>query len=133
MVPHYLVVLEQISDIVIVDASSPSRVVVLKLTVPFDRAHSFKAARKRKVDRYEKIALDIQKKGFNMPNCPLEVGCKGVKYATSRATIASMGKIKDVEQFSCTLDKIALVPLGSHPLWGSRKSQTVVHGNFISP
>ena len=76
--PHYLAASDQIPDIVILDKSStPSKGVLLELTVPFDSATSFEAARKRKVDRYERLELDIKEKGFNVLNCPLEVGCRG--------------------------------------------------------
>ena len=71
---------------------------------------------------------------FTVLNCPLEIGCGGVINARSRgvlATIASMGKIKDVKNYSRTVSKIAL--LGSYRIWVSRNSQTFVGGNFISP
>ena len=64
-----------VPDIVIVDKSStPSKVILLELSVPFDSATSFEAARSRKVDRYERLALDIKEKGFNVLNCPLKWG-----------------------------------------------------------
>ena len=78
-------------------SSSPNRVVLLELTVPFGSANAFEAARLIKVDRYERIAQDIEEKGFNVLNCPLEIGCRGVISARNRgvlATIASLGKIK---------------------------------------
>ena len=132
--PHYLAATEQLPDIVILDkSSSPNRVVLLELTVPFDSAHAFEAARLRKVDRYERIAQDIEEKGFNVLNCPLEIGCRGVISARNRgvlATVASLGKIKDVKNLTRTIGKIAL--LGSHRIWLARKSQTFVGGNFIS-
>ena len=134
-VPHYLAASEQIPDIVIVDKSStPSKVVLLELTVPFDSATSFEAARSRKVDRYERLALDIKGKGFNVLNCPLEVGCRGVINTRNRgvlATLASMGKIKDVKNLCRTVGKIAL--LASYRIWLSRRSETFSGGNFISP
>ena len=132
-VPHYLAVTGQMPDIVIVDKSvSPRKVVLLELTSPFDSAHGFEEARKRKVDRYERLALDIEEKGLSVWNCPLEVGCRGVISARNSsvlASLASMCKIKDFKNFRRTLGKIAL--LGSHLIWISRKSQTFVGGSFI--
>ena len=134
-VPHYLAVTEQIPDIVIVDKSStPNKVVLLELTVPFDSAHLFEAARDRKVARYERLALEIKEKGCTVLNCPLEIGCRGVINARNRgvlATLAGMGNIKDVKNLSRTVGKIAL--LGSHRIWVSRNSQTFVGGKFILP
>ena len=54
----------------------PHRVVLLEMTVPYDSAHNFKEARKRKVDRYCRLAMDIEKHGFSVWNCPLEVDCR---------------------------------------------------------
>ena len=134
-VPHYLAVTEQMPDSVIVDKSvSPHKVVLLELTCSFDSAHGFEEARKRKVDRYERLALDIEQKGLSVWNCPLEVGCRGVISARNSgvlASLASMCKIKDFKNFRRTLGKIAL--LGSHRIWISRKSQTFVGGSFIQP
>ena len=135
--PHYLAATEQLPDIVILDkSSSPNGVVLLELTVTFCSAHAFEAARLIKVDRYERIAQDIEEKGFNVLNCPLEIGCRGVISARNRgvlATIASLGKIKkikDVKNLTRTVGKIAL--LGSHRIWLARKSQTFVAGNIIT-
>ena len=100
----------------------------------FDSAHGFEEARKRKVDRYERLSLDIEQKGLSVWNCPLEVGCRGVISARNcgvLASLANMCKIKDFKNFLRTLGKIAL--LGSHRIWISRKSQTFVGGSFIQP
>ena len=67
-VPHSLAVTGQQPDIVIIDESvTPTKVVLLELTCPFDSAGGFEAARLRKVQRYERLTLDIQ-----------EVGSRGV-------------------------------------------------------
>ena len=99
-----------------------------------DSAHGFEEAQKRKVDRYERLAIDIEEKWFSVWNCPLEVGCRGVIAARNcgvLATLATMCKVKDFKIFRRTLGKIAL--LGSHRIWISRKSQAFVGGNFILP
>ena len=134
-VPHYLAVTEQMPDIVIVDKSVlPSMVVLLEITVPFDTGHGFEEARKRKVDRYCRLANDIKEKGYSVWNCPLEVGCRGVINARNcgvLATLAKMCGVRDYKNLRRTIGKIAL--LGSHRIWMSRKSQTFVGGNYIQP
>ena len=108
--------------------------VLLELTCPFDSDGGFEAARKRKVDRYERLTLDIEAKGMVCLNCPLEVGSRGVisdRNSGVLAMIASMCKIRDVKNLKRTVGKIAL--LGSYRIWISRKSQTWVGGNFIQP
>ena len=112
----------------------PNRVVLSELTVPWDSARQIEAARKRKVERYERLELDIKEKGLIVDNCPLEVGARGVITARNSgvlAMICNMFKIRDFKKFRSTLGKIAL--LGSHRVWVSRKSQTFVGGNFIQP
>ena len=134
-VPHYLAVTEQMPDIVIVDKSVvPHKVVLLEMTVPFDSAHNFEEARKRKVDRYCRLAMEIEEQGFSVWNCPLEVGCRGVINARNcgvLATLAKMCGVRDYKNLRRTIGKIAL--LGSHRVWISRKSQTFVGGNYIQP
>ena len=94
----------------IVDKSStPNKVVLLELTVPFDSAHLFEAARDRKVQWYERLALEIKEKGCTVLNCPLDIGCSRMINARNRgvmATLAGMGNIKDVKNLSRTV-KIA--------------------------
>ena len=119
----------------IVDKSStPNKVVRLELTVPFDSTHLFEAARDRKVQRYERLTLEIKEKGCTVLNCPLEIRCRGVINARNRgvmAKIAGMANIKDVKNLRRTVGKIAL--LGSHRIWVGRNSQTFVGGKFILP
>ena len=133
--PHSLAVTGQEPDIVIIDESvTPTKVVLPELTCPFDSAGGFEAARKRKVDRYERLTLDIEAKGMVCINCPLEVGSRGViseRNSGVLAMIASMCKIRDVKNLKRTVSKIAL--LGSYRIWISRKSQSWVGGNLIGP
>ena len=70
---------EQIPDLVIIDRSrTPTKVVLLELTVPWDSSNSFQAALERKTARYERLAGDLRDKGYTTLNIPLEVGCRGV-------------------------------------------------------
>ena len=70
-VPPELTLTNQIPDLVIIDRSvTPAKVVLLELTVPWDAASSFKAACDRKLARYERLALDIEEKGYSVANMP---------------------------------------------------------------
>jgi hypothetical protein len=68
-----LVLTGQVPDIVIDDkSSSPHKIILLELTCPWDTAA--KNAESRKTLRYERLTLDLEEKGFEVLNMPLEVG-----------------------------------------------------------
>ena len=98
--PHYLAVTEQMPDIVIINKSvSPSMVFLLELTVPFQTSHCFEEARKRKVDRYYRLAHEIKEQGFSVWNFPLEVGCRGVISARNCGVLATLANMCRVRGF----------------------------------
>ena len=49
----------------------------LELTCVWDSSTSFQAAMDRKMERYERLALDIEEKGYSVFNWPFEVGVSG--------------------------------------------------------
>ena len=53
---------------------SSKRVYLLELTCVWDSSTSFQAAMDRKMDRYERLGLDIEEKGYHVYNWPFEVG-----------------------------------------------------------
>ena len=104
------------------------------MNVPWDSARVIDDARKRKVERYERLELDIKEKWLAVDYCPLELEARGVINARNSGVptmLTKMFKFRNFKKFRSTLGKIAL--LGSHRVWLSRKSQTFVGGNFIQP
>ena len=133
-VPPDLVATGQMPDIVLLDKSK-KLIVLLELTVPFDSSlRSFKEAELFKLDRYERLTLDLKAQGYNALNMPLEIGSRGVITArnhTVLATVCGMCGIKNVKTFRRTLGKIAL--LGSHRIYLARKSSEWSGGDLIKP
>ena len=133
-VPPDMALTGQVPDLVLVDKSvTPTRVVLLELTVPWDSANSFKAALDRKTDRYERLTEDLKLAGYNTLNLPLEIGCRGLvnsRNTSVLASICSMVGIRGFQKLRGTLGKIAL--LGSYRIWLARKSQEWSPGELIS-
>ena len=123
-VPPDLVLTEQIPDLVIIDRSvMPAKVVLLELTVPWDTASSFEAALDRKTAWYERLALDLEERGFLVSNMPLEIGCRGVidkRNSLVLETICNLFNIRAHQRLKGALGRIAL--LGSYRIYLARKS-----------
>ena len=133
-VPPDLALTEQVPDLVMIDWSvTPTRVVLLELTVPWDSTSSFKAALDRKLDRYERLTEDLKSRGYNTLNMPLEIGCRGVVDSRNSgvlAAVCSMVGIRGFKKLRGTLARLAL--LGSYRIWLARKSQDWSPGELIS-
>ena len=133
-VPPDLALTEQIPDLVIIDRwMSPAKVVLLELTVPWDSANSFKAALDRKTARYERLALDLEERGFAVSNMPLEVGCRGVidkRNLLVLETICNMFNIRAHQKLKGALGRIAL--LGSYRIYLARRSSEWSGGELIT-
>ena len=56
--------------------SQPAKIYIIELTCPWDTKQSFQAAVDRKLSRYERLALDLEEKGYTVFNWPLEVGVR---------------------------------------------------------
>ena len=100
----------------------------------FDRATNIEAARQRKKARYEYLATDIESKGFNCENRPLEVGVRGYISPRNRETlfhIAHICNVKRPRQFLQRIGKTAI--LGSYQIFLVRKSQEWSPGGLIIP
>ena len=114
----------QIPDLVIIDRSvMPAKVVLLELTVPWDTASSFEAALDRKTAWYERLALDLEERGFLVSNMPLEIGCRGVidkRNSLVLETICNLFNIRAHQRLKGALGRIAL--LGSYRIYLARKS-----------
>ena len=133
-VPSDLVATGQIPDIVLLDRTKKT-IVLLELTCPFDSsASSFKAALDRKTIRYCRLALDCEGLGYTAHNTPLEIGARGVITARNHAVlamVASICKIRDLKKFRRTLGKIALV--ASHRIYLARNSSEWSSSQLVQP
>ena len=131
--PPDLALTEQIPDLVIIDKSgATTKVVLLELTVPWDSSNSFQAALERKTARYERLADDLQRKGYSTHNLPLEVGCRGVINSRNHGVLGNLAAIvgiRGLQKLRGTLGRIAL--LGSYRIWLARNSQEWSPGELI--
>ena len=131
--PPDMVLTEQIPDLVIIDKSeTPTKVMLVELTVPWDSSNSFQAALERKTARYERLAGDLREGGYNTLNLPLEIGCRGVINARNSLvmeTICNIIKIPSKQKLKGALGRIALQ--GSYRIWLARRSQEWSGGELI--
>ena len=122
-------------DLVILDRScSPQQVIMVELTMTFDRLSNIEAARDRKKARYEYLAADIEARGYKCVNRPLEVGVRGYISPRNRETlffIAHMCKVKRPRELIQRIGKTAV--LGSYQIYLARKSQEWSPGGLITP
>ena len=89
--------------------------------------------RDRKLARYERLALDIEEKGYSVANMPLEIGCRGVidkRSALVLETICNLVGIKALQKLKGALSRIAL--LGSYRIFLARRSPEWSGGELIS-
>ena len=120
-------------DLVLVDRSStPARVDLVELTVPWDSGAE--GARLRKEVRYSSLVQDIKEKGFQCFHTTLEVGVRGHITPRNKSTLTwlcSLAKDKKVSKFVSTTSKLAL--LGSYSVWAARRSPDWSPGNLLKP
>jgi hypothetical protein len=118
-------------DLVMIDRSAtPTRVMLLELTVPWDSTNSFKDALDRKYKRYERLTEDLKSHG----NMPLEIGCRGVVDSQNSGVLAAvclMVGIRGFKKLQGALARMAL--LASYRIWLARRSQEWSSGELISP
>ena len=121
---------EQVPDLVMIDRSAtPTRVMLLELTVPWDSTSSFKDALDRKYKRYERLTEDLKSHG----NMPLEIGCRGVVDSRNSSVLAAvclMVGIRGFKKVQGALSKMAM--LGSYRIWLARRSQEWSSEELIS-
>ena len=120
-------------DLVVIDESSmPKRVYLLELTCVWDSSTSFQAAMDRKMDRYERLGLDIEEKGYHVYNWPFEVGVRGCLNKRNNVlleTCCNIFNIKAHQKLKSSLAKISL--LASHRIFLARRSVEWTGGNYI--
>ena len=64
----------------------------------FDRTTNIEAVRDRKKARYEYLATDIEEKGYNCMNSPLEVGVRGYIIPRNRATLIFLAHLCNLKR-----------------------------------
>ena len=95
---------------------------------------SFQSAVDRKLERYERLALDIEENGYTVFNWPFEIGVRGTlnkRNSTLLETCYNLLKIRAHQRLKSSLSKIALL-LASHRIYLARKSPDWVGGELIS-
>ena len=132
-IPPNIVTTTQRPDLVIVDKSTvPSSVILVELTIPFTR--NIGAANKRKRDRYEFLAADIEEVGFKCMNMPLEIFSRGHITSQNRETllyICRKFKIAKFQQVIKNCSKLAL--LGSYTIFNARSANEWSGSGYLKP
>ena len=87
-------------DIVIVMKNcSPQKVILLELTVPWDRKSNIASAFQRKEARYETLAMDIEAKGFECLNLPHQVGTRGLISQRDRNVLLQLCSLFNIRKW----------------------------------
>ena len=105
----------------------------MEFTCVWDSGTSFQSAMDRKMERYERLALDIKEKGYSVFNWPFEVGVRGFLNARNNVlleTCCNLFNIKAHQKLKSSLSRIAL--LASHRIFLARKSVDWTGGDLIS-
>ena len=85
---------EQKPDLVVVMRNPEiKKVLLIELTSPWDCQSNFKAAFDRKTARYAQLALDLEDKGWNVSNLPIEIGTRGSVDKHNAANIETISNL----------------------------------------
>ena len=106
----------------------------MELTVPWDTSTNMAAALKRKTERYEDLAAEINGNGFKCSNIPLEIGTRGVVNTRNKAVLTQLCHAVKVTKVSAVIkncSKLAL--LGSYSIWNARYSMDWSGGGYLKP
>ena len=133
-VPPDLCQTSQKPDLLVLDKRyQPAKIYIIELTCPWDSKQAFQAAVDRKLSRYERLALDLEEKGYTVFSWPFEVGVRGSldkRNSVLLETICNTFNIKAHKKLKRDLSKIALV--ASHRIYLARASTDWVGGDFIT-
>ena len=129
--PSDIILTSSKPDLVIVDRStSPTRVDLVELTIPWDSGAE--GARARKEVRYASLVEDIKEKGYSCSHTTLEVGVRGHINPRNKSTLTwlcSLARERKTSKFISTVSKLAL--LGSYSVWVARRSPDRTAGNLL--
>ena len=114
-IPQEMVVTSSLTDLVIVDTSTPVKTVYLfELTVCFEQTDNIQSAHQRKMDRYSSLSADIEERGYSCKNIH-EVGSRGHR-TTSLSSLSFL---------NCAPSKVL-------PKHFKKKSSVLIWNLFIS-
>ena len=132
-IPPDVAMTAQKPDLVIIDQNA-KEVKLVELTVPWDTSTNMAAALKRKTERYEDLAAEINGNGFKCSNIPLEIGTRGVVNTRNKAVLTQLCHAVKVTKVSAVIkncSKLAL--LGSYSIWNARYSMDWSGGGYLKP
>ena len=132
-IPPEIMVTTSRPDIVIIDRNtSPTRVLLVELTVPFSR--NIDAANARKRARYEFLESDITEAGYKCSNIPLEIGSRGYITSRNRETLLYLCHTFGIRKFQQVIrncSKLAL--LGSYAIYLARNAPDWSGSGLLKP
>ena len=88
-IPPDVAMTAQKPDLVIINQNA-KEVKLVELTVPWDTSTNMAAALKRKTERYEDLAAEINGNGYKCFNIPLEIGTRGVVNSRNKAVLTQL-------------------------------------------
>ena len=112
--------------------AAPQKVYLVELTMTWDTVANTEAARTRKHARYEHLTTDIQERGYQCSNIPLEVGVRGYLSPRNRETIMFLCHICGVKRPKELIKKAGKISLlGSYQIFLARHSQDWTSGGLL--
>ena len=119
-------------DIVLIDNCSRT-VWLFELTVSFES--NMEAANKRKKERYESLAADIEDENFKCNNMPFEIGSRGHISLANKSTLVLMHQLcqprTKLSQFIKNISKVSL--LASYAIYLSRNESNWTSVDLLRP
>ena len=119
-------------DLVLVDIGQRT-VWLLELTCSFES--NFEAANKRKKERYEGLATDIEDSGYKCNNLPFEIGSRGYISLENKSTLTAVHQLcrpkTKLRQFFQNISKVSL--LCSYSIYLSRNYRDWTNMEFLKP
>ena len=132
-IPPDVAMTAQKPDLVIINQNA-KEVKLVELTVPWDTSTNMAAALKRKTERYEDLAAEINGNGYKCFNIPLEIGTRGVVNSRNKAVLTQLCHAVKVTKVSAVIkncSKLAL--LGSYSIWNARYSMDWSGAGYLKP
>ena len=131
-IPPTIVQTDSRPYIVLIDNCSRT-VWLFELTVSFES--NMEAANKRKKERYESLAADIEDENFKCNNMPFEIGSRGHISLANKSTLVLMHQLcqprTKLSQFIKNISKVSL--LASYAIYLSRNESNWTSVDLLRP